>query len=322
MKRNGELESENLESKLKEIEKRLKRIEELEGVKNAEKLEGEKNAEKLEGVKNAEKLEGLNFIEELKGLKHAQELERLNFIEELERVKNAQELERVKNAQELEGLNLIEELKGLKHAQELEGLNLIEELERVKRAEKLGVNMNQKNNNRKRGFQNTRNVSGSQLPAKDTGLVEEIAKGFMPGLEKIIKRMEEVSPEFRVRIEETDQDIKHRLDKQWTFRPGISAGYSLDTVKGRRKAAELKIKPEIEPIFDIIKEKDYIYVTVQVPNEEECRIKPEMDCNVLRIASGDYFQTMELPEKTGPVVEQTFRNGVLQLKIKRQKYVD
>ena len=295
MKRNGELESENLESKLKEIEKRLKRIEELEGVKNAEKLEGEKNAEKLEGVKNAEKLEGLNFIEELKGLKHAQELEGLNLIEELERVKNAQELE---------------------------GLNLIEELERVKRAEKLGVNMNQKNNNRKRGFQNTRNVSGSQLPAKDTGLVEEIAKGFMPGLEKIIKRMEEVSPEFRVRIEETDQDIKHRLDKQWTFRPGISAGYSLDTVKGRRKAAELKIKPEIEPIFDIIKEKDYIYVTVQVPNEEECRIKTEIDCNVLRIASGDYFQTMELPEKTGPVVEQTFRNGVLQLKIKRQKYVD
>ena len=322
MKRNGELESENLESKLKEIEKRLKRIEELEGVKNAEKLEGEKNAEKLEGVKNAEKLEGLNFIEELKGLKHAQELERLNFIEELERVKNAQELERVKNAQELEGLNLIEELERVKHAQELEGLNLIEELERVKRAEKLGVNMNQKNNNRKRGFQNTRNVSGSQLPAKDTGLVEEIAKGFMPGLEKIIKRMEEVSPEFRVRIEETDQDIKHRLDKQWTFRPGISAGYSLDTVKGRRKAAELKIKPEIEPIFDIIKEKDYIYVTVQVPNEEECRIKTEIDCNVLRIASGDYFQTMELPEKTGPVVEQTFRNGVLQLKIKRQKYVD
>ncbi|HII00334.1 TPA: hypothetical protein HA351_01335 [Methanosarcinaceae archaeon] len=224
---------------------------------------------------------------------------------------------------EIEGrLRRIEELEGLRRIEELEGLGRIEELEGLRRIEELGVNMNPKNNHGKRGFQNTRNVSGSQSPAKETGLVEEIAKGFMPGLEKIIKRMEEVSPEFRVRIEETDQDIKHRLDKQWTFRPGISAGYSLDTVKGRRKAAELKIKPEIEPIFDIIKEKDYIYVTAQIPNEKECRIKTKIDCNVLRIASGNYFQTMDLSEKPGPIVEQTFRNGVLQLKLKRQKYVD
>ncbi|WP_440955498.1 Hsp20/alpha crystallin family protein [Methanosarcina sp. Mfa9] len=157
----------------------------------------------------------------------------------------------------------------------------------------------------------------SEIPAEDNGLVKEIAKNFMPGLEKIIKRMEEVSPEFRVRIEETDQDLNHRMERKWSCTPKISTGYRLDTVRGRRKLDELRIIPEPDPIFEILKEEDYIYVTAQIPNEKECNIKTELDCNVLKLSSGDFRRTMDLSETPGPIVEQSYKNGVLHLKIKR-----
>jgi len=170
----------------------------------------------------------------------------------------------------------------------------------------------------------------------DESIVGDLVSSLIPGFGKIVKTLEKTSPEFRQRIAETDSEIKHRLETGWSDKkPSINYGLSirpLDTrstkiatsrsIRGtpKKKVEEVKIEsPEIEPVFDVFEEEKHISVIAEIPGASEEEIKIELEGNKLKISAGMYSKTVVLPSEAAAIKEKSFKNGVLQLKIKRRE---
>jgi len=160
--------------------------------------------------------------------------------------------------------------------------------------------------------------------------VEDIV-GSIPGFGKIVKILENSSPEFRQRIAETDMEIKHRLETGWSSKPVVSYGLSIRPMPSRNESskspgrASRNIKnvtveaPEPSgPIFDVFEKQDSVYVIAQIPDVEEKDINIEIQGDTLDISAGVYSKKISLPYKSGSIEEKSYKNGVLQLKIKRE----
>lgn len=160
--------------------------------------------------------------------------------------------------------------------------------------------------------------------------VEDIV-GSIPGLGKITKILEKSSPEFRQRIVETDMEIKHRLETGWSSKPVVNYGVSIRPISSRNESSKTpgrtskNIKnvtveaPEpTGPIFDVFEKQDYVYVIAQIPDVEEKNINIEIQGDILDISAGIYNKKISLPCKSGFIEERSYKNGVLQLKIKRE----
>lgn len=159
--------------------------------------------------------------------------------------------------------------------------------------------------------------------------VEDLV-GSIPGFGRIVKVLEKSSPEFRQRIAETDMEIKHRLETGWSSKPVVSYGLSIRPMPSRSKSSNIPSKtskntknvivetpkPD-EPIFDVFEKQDSVYVIAQIPNVEEKDINIEIQGEILDISAGVYNKQISLPCKSGSIEEKSYRNGVLQLKIKR-----
>ncbi len=159
--------------------------------------------------------------------------------------------------------------------------------------------------------------------------------GSIPGFSRIIKVLEKTSPEFRQKITETDMEIKHRLETGWSSKPVVSYGLSIrplstrnkssnvpGTVSKERKKVILEGSEPAEPIFDVFEKHDFVYVIAQIPDVEEQDINIEIQDDVLDISAGIYSKKISLPCKSGSIEEKSYKNGVLQLKIKREKNVN
>lgn len=155
--------------------------------------------------------------------------------------------------------------------------------------------------------------------------------GSVPGLGRIVKTLEKTSPEFRQIIAETDREIKHRLETGWSSKPVVSYGLSIRPLSSRiesyknpgsasreRKKVTVEAPEPTEPIFDVFEKQDSVYVIAQIPNVEEEDIKIEIQGDILDISAGIYSKKISLPCKSGLIEEKSYRNGVLQLKIKRE----
>jgi Molecular chaperone (small heat shock protein) len=170
-------------------------------------------------------------------------------------------------------------------------------------------------------------------------IVGDLVSSLIPGFGKIVKTLEKTSPEFRQRIAETDSEIKHRLETGWNEKkPTISYGLSirpLDTrstkisTRGsirespKTEIQEVKIESaEIEPVFDVFEEDNYISVIAEIPGASEEDIRIEIEGSKLMISAGLYSRTVILPAEADEIKEKSFKNGVLQLKIKRKKNAD
>lgn len=160
-------------------------------------------------------------------------------------------------------------------------------------------------------------------------IVGDLVSSLIPGFGKIVKTLEKTSPEFRQRIAETDSEIKHRLETGWNDKkPTISYGLSirpLDTrsvkastrEKPKTKITEVKIEStDVEPVFDVFEEDNYVSVIAQIPDASEEDIQTELEGSKLKISAGLYSKTVVLPAEVGAIEEKSFKNGVLQLKIK------
>lgn len=81
---------------------------------------------------------------------------------------------------------------------------------------------------------------------------------------------------------------------------------------------------EREPIVDVFEEDEYLQVMAELPGVEENAIKLEVKGNILTISTDTsvrtYYKEVELPtpvEKN--VVESRYRNGILEVKLRKTK---
>ena len=158
------------------------------------------------------------------------------------------------------------------------------------------------------------------------GLVDGIVGQFIPGLGGIIKALEKSSPEFRNRIADTDAEIKHRIDVGWSSKPVVDYHIStrpLSSAPRRRTAPrEVNVKmpekvPVREPIVDVLDGKDYITVIAELPGIIEEDLKVQLTGESLEINAGQFSKTVALPCTPKSIMEKTYKNGILQVKIER-----
>lgn len=158
------------------------------------------------------------------------------------------------------------------------------------------------------------------------GLVDGIVGQFIPGLGGIIKALEKSSPEFRNRIADTDAEIKHRIDVGWSSKPVVDYHISTRPLSSgpRRRTAPREVNvrmpekgPAREPIVDVLDGKDYITVIAELPGIAEGDLKVQLKGESLEINAGKFNKTVGLPCAPRSIIEKTYKNGILQLKIER-----
>jgi HSP20 family protein len=158
------------------------------------------------------------------------------------------------------------------------------------------------------------------------GLVDGIVGQFIPGLGGIIKALEKSSPEFRNRIADTDAEIKHKIDVGWSSKPVVDYHIStrpLSSAPRRRTAPrEVNVRmpekvPVREPIVDVLDGKDYITVIAELPGIIEEDLKVQLTGESLEINAGQFSKTVALPCTPKSIMEKTYKNGILQVKLER-----
>ena len=161
-------------------------------------------------------------------------------------------------------------------------------------------------------------------------VVSDIVGQLLPGLGGVIKTLERTSPEFRKRIEETDAEIKHRIDMGWSSRPVVEYNISTRPLGGRMrrgrpagKPREISVKmpedvPKKAPIVDVFEKDDRIFVLVVLPELEESSIETKITGNVLEISDGNRCKRVELPTNAKSIIERSYKHGVLQITIEKE----
>jgi HSP20 family protein len=159
---------------------------------------------------------------------------------------------------------------------------------------------------------------------EEPNIVGDVVSQFIPGLGGIVKTLEKTSPEFRKRIAETNAEIKHRLETGWNGKPEIDYGVSIKPLvpEKEERVPEAEEVPEKEPIVDIFEENDYVTVIAEIPGAKEKDIKTELSGNILEISAGGFTKSITLPEASRSIVGRTYKNGILQLKIEKEKHAD
>lgn len=160
---------------------------------------------------------------------------------------------------------------------------------------------------------------------QEPSIVEGVVGQIIPGLGGIVRALEKSSPEFRKRIAETDAEIKHRIEMGWSSKPKVEYGISIKPLVEERKGIrpepeEVRVEEaEREPIIDVFEEKDHISVIAELPGIEEKDIETKLTGNILEISAGKYSKMITMPSFPKSIIEKTYKNGILQLKIERKE---
>lgn len=160
---------------------------------------------------------------------------------------------------------------------------------------------------------------------EESSVIEGMVSQFIPGLGGVIKALEYASPEFKKRIAQTDAEVRHRIEVGWSSRPVIEYGVSVrplnimpSTARSPSKPAEFRIARAMrrEPIIDVMDEGEYITIVAEIP-EVENNISLDLREGVLEIRAGDFKKYINLPPDAKNIVNKSFKNGILQLRISR-----
>lgn len=160
------------------------------------------------------------------------------------------------------------------------------------------------------------------------GIVESVVGQFIPGLGGIIKALEKSSPEFRQKIAETDMEIKHRIDVGWSSKPVVDYHVTTRPMnRGRRMGtAPAQVPPSVqmpknmptkEPIVDVLDGKDDITVIAELPGVSEADLNTTLHDTILEIEAGQFSKKISLPSPAKSILERSYKNGILQLKLER-----
>ncbi|NPV63357.1 MAG: Hsp20/alpha crystallin family protein [Methanotrichaceae archaeon] len=155
------------------------------------------------------------------------------------------------------------------------------------------------------------------------GITESVIGQFVPGLGGIIKALEQSSPEFKKKIAETDAEIRHRIDVGWSSKPVVDYHVSTRPVRhGTRRTPprpdSVKMPqggPTREPIVDVLEGKDEITVIAELPGVAEDELLVRLEGDFLEISAGQLCKKVTLPRKSRRILEKSFKNGILQIKL-------
>jgi len=152
--------------------------------------------------------------------------------------------------------------------------------------------------------------------------------------------LDDIFEEIR-RIEESimslvDEEFERMLrvaEKEGTTKPiiyGIRFTIGPDGVPRIEEFGNIKmtrlgkpvVREEIEPLVDVIEDKDEIWVIAELPGADKDKIKVKIIDNKLIIrAEGDkkYYKEIELPAEVDPdSAKASYKNGVLEIRLKKK----
>lgn len=171
---------------------------------------------------------------------------------------------------------------------------------------------------------------GSHKQSEDIqveGIVQNVVSQFIPGLGGIIKSLEQSSPEFRQRIADTDAEIKHRIDVGWSSKPVVDYHVSTRPLghgpgHGARRAAprteSVKMPesaPNRQPIVDVMEGKDGITIIAELPGVSLEDLNLNLEGDTLEITAGPFSKKIAMPRIAKSIIEKSFKNGILHLKL-------
>lgn len=167
---------------------------------------------------------------------------------------------------------------------------------------------------------------------KPEGIAETVLKGLgdmIPGLGGLLEAVAG-SPAFRERLSEIDQELEARLKgapvKQTASRPSTIPGSIPRRTAFRARPLGRRAAPPgpREPSGDVFDEGDHFKVIVELPGVSESEIQTTLDGPTLTVstvstASRRYHQRFSLPSAPEGRLEQRYRQGILEIRIKKTK---
>ena len=155
-----------------------------------------------------------------------------------------------------------------------------------------------------------------------------VFKGLGDFINTVAKLAEQGQTEFK-RTGEIPFDKAKQLRGMYGFSVRVSRGgkpvfEKFGTLAPEARPEELKPEVEVrEPLVDIFDEKEEIIVVAEMPGVDEKDIKTGLKGNILSISAGSkdrkYTKEVKLPSEVTGKIESTYKNGVLELKIKKKK---
>ncbi len=156
--------------------------------------------------------------------------------------------------------------------------------------------------------------------------------GIFKGLGDFINMAAKLAEEGQTELKRTGEitfDKAKNLRGMYGFSVRVGKGGKpiidrFGTVTPKVKPMEIKPGAEVrEPLVDIFDEKNKIVVVAEMPGVEEKAIKTRMKGNILNIYAESkdrkYTKEVKLPSVTTGKIESTYKNGVLELKLKKKK---
>lgn len=156
--------------------------------------------------------------------------------------------------------------------------------------------------------------------------------GIFKGLGDFINMAAKLAEEGQTELKRTGEitfDKAKKLRGMYGFSVRVSRGgkpvfEKFGTLAPEARPEELKPEVEVrEPLVDVFDEKEEIIVVAEMPGVDEKDIKTGMKGNILNISAGSkdrkYTKEVKLPSKVTGEIESTYKNGVLELKIKKKK---
>lgn len=156
--------------------------------------------------------------------------------------------------------------------------------------------------------------------------------GIFKGLGDFINTVAKLAEEGQTELKRTGEitfDKAKKLRGMYGFSVRVGKGGrpvidKFGTVTPKVKPSEIKPGAEVrEPLVDIFDEKNEIVIVAELPGVEEKAIKTTMKGNILNISAESkdrkYTKEVKLPSKVTGEIESTYKNGVLELKIKKKK---
>jgi len=187
------------------------------------------------------------------------------------------------------------------------------------------------------GSEKDKDETGKESESVAGGILEGLGK-IIPGLGGLVKSLAK-SPAFKERLKEIDKEVEQRIKeaplKRTQDRPSNIPGGIPPGAKGsgtgfrgkpfvKQKSQAPPSSPSIpqdKPV-DIFDEKDHIKVIAEIPGVQEEDIKVDLVKDNLAISvdipDRKYTQEVKLPCEPKGKVEKSYKNGILEVKIKKE----
>ena len=144
----------------------------------------------------------------------------------------------------------------------------------------------------------------------ERSIVGMVASSIIPGLGGIVRTLEKTSPEFKKRIEETEKEIKFRLERGMSSRPRIEYHFST------RPLMPEKIPRKKEEIKSII-----VWEETPPVEEKDLKVYPVGKKLIIQTKDRKYRKEIPLPcyVKDLEVKYKKGKNkGILRVKMKKR----